>query len=197
MTGKAQHDTSAGGSWQRKAHSGPLVQLARDWERRVPCPTCQASEGRACRTTGGYPTNEHRGRRDAAGTPPYEEWRKQGLWARATPLERPPLLQAAHTARTAYRVDTSLADSIAVVKAFLSERLGIALKDDATLDRLDAAVQELVEARGPAATADLVTVLASYVVSFTALMAGPGGDLDEFFDTYIRTQLDTARRARP
>ncbi|WP_455754241.1 zinc finger domain-containing protein [Streptomyces erythrochromogenes] len=54
------------------------MDLVRSWKRHVECPTCKAAAGRACRTAGGSPTNEHRARRDAVGPIPYAKWRKGG-----------------------------------------------------------------------------------------------------------------------
>ncbi|MFF4097778.1 hypothetical protein ACFYYY_29255, partial [Streptomyces sp. NPDC001834] len=68
-----------GGQWRRHLRSDAEVDLVRSWMRRVECPTCKTAAGRACRTAGGRPTNEHRARRDAVGPIPYAKWRKEGL----------------------------------------------------------------------------------------------------------------------
>ncbi|WP_442815517.1 zinc finger domain-containing protein [Streptomyces sp. NBC_01207] len=71
--------------WQKRASSGELVRLARAWDRRVECPSCNVAVGRACRTSSGHLTDHHRARRDAAGPAPYEQWRKEGLRQRGPP----------------------------------------------------------------------------------------------------------------
>ncbi|MFJ3882402.1 hypothetical protein ACIPW5_33775 [Streptomyces sp. NPDC090077] len=63
------------------------------------CPTCKAAAGRACRTAGGSPTNEHRARRDAVGPIPYEEWQKEGLIPEQRSYTIPAVLKESDKAR--------------------------------------------------------------------------------------------------
>ncbi|WP_053698492.1 hypothetical protein [Streptomyces sp. NRRL F-5755] len=152
--------------------------------------------GRACRTGNGHPTDHHRARRDAAGVLPYEQWKQQGLWPGPRPVTRPAVLEEAEKARADYKVDTALGDAVAVVRLFLAEQLGIALEDEATFDRIDEAVRQLLQARGPVGSADLVTVLVSLIAGALAKAAGPGGDPEALFDALIRTQVEAARLLR-
>ncbi|MEE1811821.1 hypothetical protein [Streptomyces sp. BE133] len=62
-------------------------------------PHLQAVAGRACRTSNGQPADHHRARRDAAGTPPYEQWKQQGLWAGPQPFTTPAAVKEAEKAR--------------------------------------------------------------------------------------------------
>ncbi|MER7045359.1 zinc finger domain-containing protein [Streptomyces jumonjinensis] len=184
------------GEWRRHLRSGPEQQLVRDWYRRLECPTCKAVMGRACRTSNGHPADHHRARRDAAGPLPYEQWKQRGLWAEPKRFTMPAVLKEAEKARTDYNVDLALGDGVAVVRIFLAERLGIALKDEATLDRIDDAVRQLLQARGPARSADLVTVLASLIATLLSTTAGPDGDPEALFDSLISAQVNEARRLR-
>ncbi|MEU2855224.1 zinc finger domain-containing protein [Streptomyces syringium] len=168
----------------------------RDWFRRVECPTCKAGAGRACRTSNGHPTNHHRARRDVAGPIPYEQWKKQGLWSEPKRFTMPAVLREAQKARTDYNVDLALGDGVAVVRIFLAERLGIALEDEATLDRVDDAVRLLLQVRGPEKSADLVTVLASFIAAILSTTAGPDGDPEALFDSLITAHVNEAKRLR-
>ncbi|MGW3380180.1 zinc finger domain-containing protein [Streptomyces albogriseolus] len=93
------------------------MDLVRSWMRRVECPTCKAAAGRACRTAGGRPTNEHRARRDAVGPIPYAKWRKEGLIPEQRTYTIPVVLKESEKARADVNVDTALADGVAVVSA--------------------------------------------------------------------------------
>lgn len=183
-----------GGEWRRHLHSDAVMDLGRSWKRRVECPTCKAAAGRACRTAGGRPTNEHRARRDAAGSIPYEEWQQQGLIPEQRTYTIPAALKESEKARADFNVDTALADGVAVVRMFLAERLGLFLQGEEAMDRIDEAVRKLIEVRGPVGTADVVTVLASQVASMLAASAGPDGDPEALFDTMIRAQISMVRR---
>ncbi|MEU6620850.1 hypothetical protein ABZ926_08700 [Streptomyces litmocidini] len=68
------------------------------------------------------------------------------------------------------------ADSVAVVRVFLADRLGLFLQGEKAMDSIDDDVRKLIEVRGPVGTADMVTVLASQVASLLAANAGPDGD---------------------
>ncbi|MFE5328214.1 hypothetical protein ACFRCG_17740 [Embleya sp. NPDC056575] len=85
---------------------------------------------------------------------------------------------------------------MAVVRHIPVDLLGIALGGDPTLDRLDDATRALVLARGPEGSADVITVLASQVVTLTRRMTGPGGDPAALLTTLIRSQVDHARPQR-
>ncbi|MEU2133117.1 hypothetical protein [Streptomyces sp. NPDC018352] len=184
------------GEWRRHLRSGPELQLVRTWLRRVECPTCKAVAGRACRTSNGHPADHHRARRDAAGTPPYEQWKQHGLWAEPRPFATPAVLKEAEKARADYNVDTALGDAVAVVRTLLADRLGMALEDEATMDRFDDAVRQLLQFRGPVGSADLVTVLTSLLATLLSTIAGPGGDPEVLLDSLLRTQIDRARALR-
>lgn len=80
---------------------------------------------------------------------------------------------------------------MAIVRHVLANPLG--LVDEAALDRLDDAARALVLARGPAGSADLVTVLATQVAKLARHIAGPY-DPDTVFTGLIREQLDLARQ---
>ncbi|MFF3257437.1 hypothetical protein ACFYWP_42180 [Actinacidiphila glaucinigra] len=108
----------------------------------------------------------------------------------------PAVLKEAEKARTDYNVDLALGDGVAVMKILFAERLGIALQDEATLDRFDDAVRRLLQVRGPERSADVVTVLASFIASLLSTMAGPDGDPEVLFDSLIRAQVTEARRLR-
>lgn len=183
-----------GGEWRRHLRSDAEMDLVRSWMRRVECPTCKTAAGRACRTAGGRPTNEHRARRDAVGPIPYEEWRKEGLIPEQRTYTIPAVLKESEKARADFNVDTALADGVAVVRMFLADRLGLFLQGEEAMDRIDDAVRKLIEVRGPVGTADVVTVLASQVASLLAASAGPDGDPEALFDTMIRAQIDMVRR---
>ncbi|OKK15643.1 hypothetical protein AMK16_27495 [Streptomyces sp. CB00455] len=182
-----------GGEWRRHFRSDTEMDLVRSWKRRVECPTCKTAAGRACRTAGGRPTSEHRARRDAVGPIPYAKWREEGLIQQRT-YTIPAVLKESDKARADFNVDTALADGVAVVRMFLADRLGLFLQVEEAMDRIDDAVRKLIEVRGPVGTADVVTVLASQVVSLLAANAGPDGDPEALFDTTIRTQIDMVRR---
>ncbi|GGZ42620.1 zinc finger domain-containing protein [Streptomyces poonensis] len=184
------------GEWRRHLRSGSEQQLVRDWFRRLECPTCKTAAGRACRTAGGRPTDQHRARRDAAGPIPYKEWRQQGLIPEQRTYTMPAVLKETEKARADFNVDTALADGVAVVRMFLADRLGLFLQGEEAMDRIDDAVRKLIEVRGPVGTADLVTVLASLVTALLSANAGPDGDPDALFEAVIRAQVDMARRMR-
>ncbi|OPC76795.1 hypothetical protein B4N89_45810 [Embleya scabrispora] len=184
------------GHWRPAFRSGESVRLVRAWYRRVECPACGAAAGRACRSPSGYATNEHRARRDAAGQPPYEEWRQQGLIPENRHIPVPALLDACRAAREEFGIDESVGDAVAVVRNVLTDLIGIALGDDTTFDRLDDATRALVLARGPEGSADVITVLASLVVTLTRRLAEPDGDPDALLTALIRSQVDHARRHR-
>ncbi|GAA3163759.1 hypothetical protein [Streptomyces ramulosus] len=191
--GAASEPVSAWGEWRRHLRSGPEVQLVRTWFRRVDCPTCIAATGRACRTSNGHPTTHHRARRDAAGDPPYEQWKEQGLWA----LPQPPastVLKEADKARIDYKVDVALGDAVAVIRIVLANQLGLTLHDEATFDRIDNAVRHLLAVRGPVGSADLVTILVGLIVQLLATTAGPDGDPEAQFDALMRSLLAETRR---
>ncbi|MFJ8398727.1 hypothetical protein [Streptomyces sp. NPDC094144] len=175
-----------GGEWRRHLHSDADIDLVRSCMRRVECPTCKTAAGRACRTAGGRPTNEHRARRDAVGPIPYAKWRKEGLIPEQRTYTIRAVLKESEKARTDFNVDTALADGVAVVRMFL--------EGEEAMDRVDDAVRKLIEVRGPVGTADVVTVLASQVASLLAANAGSNGDPEALFDTLIRAQIDLARR---
>ncbi|MFJ4972685.1 hypothetical protein [Streptomyces sp. NPDC088755] len=183
-----------GGEWRRHLRSDAEMDLVRSWKRRVECPTCKAAAGRACRTKGGRPTNEHRARRDAVGPIPYAKWRKEGLIPEQRTYTIPAVLKESEKARADFNVDTALADGVAVVRMFLADRLGLLLQGEEAMDRIDDAVRKLIEVRGPEGTADVVTVLAHQVASLLAASAGPDGDPEALFDTVIRAQVDMARK---
>ncbi|WP_331720049.1 hypothetical protein [Streptomyces sp. NBC_00147] len=182
-----------GGEWRRHLRSDAEMDLVRSWMRRVECPTCKAVVGRACRTAGGRPTNEHRARRDAVGPIPYAKWRQQGLIPPQRTYTIPAVLKETEKARKDFNVDTVLADGVAIVRMFLADRLGLFLQGEEAMDRIDDAVRKLIEVRGPVGTADLVTVLASQVAALLSANAGPDGDPDALFETVIRAQLDMVR----
>ncbi|MBX9399479.1 hypothetical protein K4749_39590 [Streptomyces sp. TRM72054] len=185
-----------GGEWRRHLRSDHEMDLVRSWIRRLECPTCKTAAGRACRTAGGRPTDHHRARRDAAGPIPYEEWRQQGLIPEQRTYTMPAVLKETEKARADFNVDTALADGVAVVRMFLADRLGLFLQGEEAMDRIDDAVRQLIEVRGPVGTADLVTVLASLVTTLLSANAGPDGDPDALFEAVIRAQVDMARRMR-
>ncbi|MEU5836330.1 hypothetical protein ABZ820_22050 [Streptomyces diacarni] len=172
------------------------MELIRSWIRRIECPTCKTPAGRACRTAGGRPTDHHRARRDAAGPVPYEEWRQQGLIPGQRTYTLPAVLKETEKARADFNVDTALADGVSVVRMFLADRLGLFLQGEEAMDRIDDAVRQLVEVRGPVGTADLVTVLASFVSALLTANVGPDGDPEALFEAVIRAQVDMARRMR-
>lgn len=188
--------TASWGEWRRHVWSGPRSQLVRDWIRRVACPTCEVAPGRACRTGNGHVTDHHRARRDAAGALPYDQWKSQGLWLEPGRFTMPAVLKEAEKARTEYNVDLALGDGVAVVQLFLAERLSLLLQDEAAMDRIDDAVRQLLQARGPVGSADLVTVLASLVSTLLSTAAGPDGDPEALFDSLVRTQMERARALR-
>ncbi|MFE7116807.1 hypothetical protein ACFU99_15465 [Streptomyces sp. NPDC057654] len=183
-----------GGEWRRHVRSDQEMVLVRAWIRRLECPTCKTPAGRACRTAGGRPTYHHRARRDAADPIPYEEWRQQGLIPEQRTYTIPAVLKETEKARADFNVDTALADGVAVVRMFLADRLGLFLQGEEAMDRIDDAVRKLIEVRGPVGTADLVTVLASFVAALLSANAGPDGDPEALFDTMIRAQIDMVRR---
>ncbi|MFD0034919.1 hypothetical protein ACFVJK_43265 [Streptomyces sp. NPDC127172] len=184
------------GKWRPQFRSGEETKRVRAWYRQIVCSTCNADTGRACRTASGHPTEHHRARRDAAGPLPYEQWRKEGLFQTPTPPTRPAILKASEEARTQLGIDQSLGDAVAIVSHVLANRLGLALGDEATLDQLDDAARTLALARGPIASADLVTVLAVQVAELTAATAGPHDDLDAVFTTRVRERVRLARQQR-
>ncbi|MGW4276719.1 hypothetical protein ACWEGQ_31240 [Streptomyces seoulensis] len=91
-------------------------------------------------------------------------------------------------------VDTALADGVAVVRMFLAERLGLSLQGEEAMDRIDDAVRQLIEVRGPVGTADLVTVLAGLVTALLSRAAGFDGEPEALFDSLIRVQVNEVRR---
>ena len=187
-------ETDRWGCWRPQFRSGEETKRIRAWYRRVACPGCNAAIGRACRTTAGHPTDHHRARRDAAGPPPYKEWRKQGLFQTPPPTAIPTILKDSSTASRQFGIDQPLGDAVAIVSHVLTDRLGIVLADDSTLDRLDDAARALVLARGPIGSADLVTVLASQVATLANIVAGPGNDPETVFTDLIRDRVALARQ---
>lgn len=167
--------------------SGELGLRVRAWYRNVACPNCGAAVGRACRTAAGNSTDHHRARRDAAGPLPYQQWREEGV----IPPELPAILKDSYAARLQFNIDQPLGDTVAIVRHVLADRLG--LVDESALDRLDDAARALVLARGPAGSADLVTVLATQVARLARHIAGPY-DPDAVFTGLIREQVDRARQ---
>ncbi|MFG2895252.1 hypothetical protein [Streptomyces sp. NPDC048248] len=190
-----QQNATWGGEWRRHLRSGPELQLVRSWYRRIECPMCKAAAGRACRTGNGHPTDHHRARRDAAGMPPYEEWKQQGLWQQTRTSTMPAILKEAEKARTDYTVDVALGDAVAVIRLFLAEQLGLALGDNATFDRVDDAIRRLLQVRGPERSADLITVLGGLITGLLATAAGPDGNKEALFDSLIRTHVNEVRNA--
>ncbi|MGW2707221.1 hypothetical protein [Streptomyces sp. NPDC001340] len=81
---------------------------------------------------------------------------------------------------------------MAVVSYVLADRLGIGLADDVTIDWLDDAARTLVLARGPMGSADLVTTLASQVVTLAVIVAGPDSDPEAVFTGLISEQVTRA-----
>ncbi|MCF3105435.1 hypothetical protein IPZ58_28160 [Streptomyces roseoverticillatus] len=161
------------------------------------CPACKAAAGRACRSPSGYTSDHHRARRDAAGRPPYEEWEQQGLIPENKRIPAPALLDASRAAQNEFGIDQPIGDAVAIVRHVLADQLGIALNDDATLDRLDDAVRALVLARGTEGSADVITVLASQVVAMLTLsLAGSNRDPGAVFAALVRSQADRVRRQR-
>jgi hypothetical protein len=173
-----------------------LSRLVRAWYRRVECSSCSAAVGRACRSLSGYPTDHHRARREAAGPPPYEEWRRQGLVPEDLRRAVPAVFDASRAAQVEFGVDESLGDAVAVVRHVLADRLGFTLGDEATLDRFDDAVRALVLARGPEGSADVITVLASQMATLTLSLAAPVGDPDALLTTLVRSQVAHVRGQR-
>ncbi|MGW3208398.1 zinc finger domain-containing protein [Streptomyces sp. NPDC001135] len=171
-------------------NTGELSVRARAWFRRLECPACSAGVGHACRSASGYPTDHHRARRDAAGPPPYEEWRKQGLIPER-PRPSHAILEAGCAARQEFRIDQSLGDAIALVRRFLADGLSL-LMDEAVMDRIDDDVRTLLLARGPEGSAEVVTVLACQLATFLMLSA-PDGDPDALYSDWIRSQIESAR----
>ncbi|MGW0886507.1 zinc finger domain-containing protein [Streptomyces sp. NPDC002671] len=179
------------GHWRPQFSSGELSDRVRAWFRRAECPACSAGVGRACRSASGYPTDHHRARRDAAGPPPYEEWREQGLIPETRRPPSPAILEASRAARQEFRVDQPLGDAAALVRRFLADGLSL-LMDDAVIDRIDDDVRTLLLARGPEGSAEVVTVLASQVATLLSL-AAPDGDPDALYSDWIRSQIESAR----
>ncbi|GGZ39669.1 zinc finger domain-containing protein [Streptomyces bluensis] len=171
-----------------RLRSDELGLRVRAWYRNVACPNCDAPIGRACRTAAGNPTDHHRARRDAAGSPPYLQWWEEGLIQ-----ELPEIFKGSFTARQQFNIDQPLGDAAAIVRHVLAARLGFALADESTLDRLDDAAHALVLARGPTGSADLVTVLATQVARLASHIAGPNAP-DAVFTGLIREQIDRARQ---
>ncbi|MFI0915329.1 zinc finger domain-containing protein [Streptomyces abikoensis] len=183
------------GRWRQQFRSGEAVRLVNSWYRRVECPACNVAAGRACRTPSGYPTDHHRARRDTAGPPPYKEWTKRGLIPEIRRIPAPDLLDASRAAQNEFGIDQPIGDAVAIVRQVLADQLGIALNDETTLDRLDAAVRALALARGPEGSADVITVLASQLVGMlTPSLARADGDPDVVFAMLIRAQVDRIRR---
>ena len=182
------------GQWRLQFRSDEGTRRIRAWYRRVACPGCKAAIGRACRTAAGHPTDHHRARRNAAGTPPYEEWKKKGLFQMPGPTVIPTILEDSRTASGEFGIDQPLGDAVAMVSHVLADRLGIALADDAVLDRLDDAARTLVLARGPIGAADLVTVLASQVATLTNILAGGAITPETVYTALVRDQVNLARQ---
>ncbi|MFE7043132.1 hypothetical protein ACFU9X_27950 [Streptomyces atratus] len=187
-------EASQWGHWRPQFRSGEETKRIRAWYRRVACPKCEVPAGRACRTAAGHPTDRHRARRDAAGSPPYEEWKKEGLFQPAEPAEFPAILVDCQAARYEFNVDQPLGDAVAVVSHVLAHRLGIGLGDEPTLDQFDDAARALALARGPIGSADLVTVLAAQVATLATIIAGPLGDPEVMYAAVIRDQIAQARQ---
>ena len=184
------------GNWRPQSRSGEGVQRVRAWFRQVACPKCNSAIGRACRSNAGYPADHHRARRDAAGQPPYEEWRKAGLFQMPAPgpAAVPAILGNSRTMRTDFGVDQPIGDSVAIVSHVLADRLAIILGDESALDRFDDAARALVLARGPIGSADLVTVLTMQIANLVGIIAGPHGDPEAMFTGLVRDQIALTRR---
>ena len=182
------------GQWRLQFRSDEGTRRIRAWYRRVVCPGCKAAIGRACRSAAGHPTDHHRARRDAAGTPPYEEWKKEGLFQMPGPTVIPTILEDSRTASGEFGIDQPLGDAVAMVSHVLADRLGITLADDAVLDRLDDAARTLVLARGPIGAADLVTVLASQVATLTNILAGGAITPETVYTALVRDQVNLVRQ---
>ncbi|MFZ4269184.1 zinc finger domain-containing protein [Streptomyces arboris] len=180
--------------WRTRFRSGEETKRIRAWYRRVACPKCDALAGRACRTAAGYPTDSHRARSDAAGSPPYRKWQEEGLFQPPGPAESPAILVDCQTMRADFNVDQPLGDAAAIVSHVLTHRLGISLGDEPTLDQLDEAARALTFSRGPIGSADLVTVLATQVANLAGIIAGPFGDPEAMYTAMIRDQVAQARR---
>lgn len=159
-----------GGEWRRHLRSDAEMGLVRSWMRRVECPTSKAAVGRACRTAGGRPTNEHRARRDAVGPIPYEEWRKEGLIPEQRTYRIPAVLEESEKARAEF------------------------IQGQEAMDHIDDAVRKLIEVRDRGGTADVVAVLAARVASLLAASAAPDGAPEALFGTMIRAQIATAHK---
>ncbi|MCZ0983748.1 hypothetical protein O1L60_44070 [Streptomyces diastatochromogenes] len=142
-----------------------MVELTNSWFRQVECTACGAVVGRACRSAGGYPTDHHKARRDAAGVPPYKEWRARGLITAPEPRPATALVQAAQAAQQEFRIDQPLGDAVALVRRFLADRTGRETVSEEVLDHYDQEVRALLLARGPEGSAEIVTVLAGQLAS--------------------------------
>ncbi|MGW4443944.1 zinc finger domain-containing protein [Streptomyces sp. NPDC004682] len=190
------------GRWQLQLRSDEQTSRVRAWYRRVECPTCSAAVNRVCRSASGYPTGHHRARRDSAGSPPYEEWHRQGLIPEHRPTRpAPDVLLDSHKSRMEFNTDVPLADAVAIVRQILKDPLGFALENEAAVDRLDDAAQTLVMVRGPEGSADLITVLAFQVAMLVKAHAAGNTDLayiDQVHSWMTQARsLQSATRPRP
>lgn len=91
------------GHWRPQFRSGEETKRVRAWYRRVACPKCEVPAGRAGRTAAGRPTDMHRARHDAAGPPPYEDWKKGGLFQPVGPAGVPAILVECQSARANFK----------------------------------------------------------------------------------------------
>ncbi|WP_031513152.1 hypothetical protein [Streptomyces sp. NRRL F-5123] len=186
-------DISQWGHWRPHFRSGEASERIRAWYRRVPCPRCGSPADRSCRTAAGHPTEHHLARRNAAGDPPYEEWRKDGLLPPARKV-LPPILTESRAAQGQYTIDRPLGDAVAMTSHVITNWLGIALGDEAALDQFDQTALDLVLARGPEGTAEVMTVLAVQLAATISALAGPGSDPGEYLATLIHTQVELSRQ---
>ncbi|WP_345620701.1 hypothetical protein [Streptomyces ziwulingensis] len=106
------------------------------------------------------------------------------------------MLRETERARADFNVDTALAEGVAVVRMFLADRLGLFLRGEEAMDRIDVAVRQLREVRSPVGAAGSVTVLGGLLTALLSANAGPDGVPDTLFEAVVRAQVDMARRMR-
>ncbi|MEV4998545.1 zinc finger domain-containing protein [Streptomyces niveus] len=194
MTDNDQPGAAPWGHGRPQLRSGEETKRVRAWYRSVVCPRCDAPVGRVCRTAAGHPAERHHARSKAAGSPPYEEWRKEGLFRTSEQAVIPEILRDSDTMRDRFNVDEPLGDAAAIVGHALVHQVGFSLGDELVLDRFDDAARALALARGPVGSADLVTVLAAQVAALASILAGPFGDPEATYTTFVREQTSNARQ---
>ncbi|MGE6838475.1 hypothetical protein ACQKH3_23005 [Streptomyces niveus] len=106
----------------------------------------------------------------------------------------PEILRDSDTMRDRFNVDEPLGDAAAIVGHALVHQVGFSLGDELVLDRFDDAARALALARGPVGSADLVTVLAAQVAALASILAGPFGDPEATYTTFVREQTSNARQ---